>query len=152
MITSTDFLRELSFGEWVGHDEPVRRWMSSPGRSVESETPLGQVAEITEQFNQEFAVVVRRYRPMGILSRTALRMCLYGGGDANEISEMRAAPVRMLVSSLPELTAEMSLSQAATLMLEHRAQALAVVERTRMLLGLLQEDDILRAMLQRLTA
>ncbi len=31
MITSSDFLREFSYGDWAGHDEPVRCRMGAPG-------------------------------------------------------------------------------------------------------------------------
>jgi CBS domain-containing protein len=150
MITSSDFLREFSYGDWNGHDEPARRRMGAPGHTVDAETPLAQVLEVAEKHSQEFIVVVRRYRPLGILSRTSLRQCLYGGGSAAEIAEFRATPVRLSLPMLPALASELSLGQAATRMLESRARALPVVDRARMLLGVLQEDDILRAMVERL--
>ncbi len=150
MITSSDFLREFSYGDWAGHDEPVRRRMSTPGHTVDAETPLEQVLEVAEKNSQEFIVVVRRYRPLGILSRTSLRQCLHGSGKEQEIVELGSTPVRLLLPLLPALSSDLPLGQAADKMLEHRARALPVVDRARMLLGILQEDDILRAMVERL--
>jgi CBS domain-containing protein len=150
MITSSDFLREFSYGDWAGHDEPVRRRMRAPGHTVDAELPMEQVLAATEQYAQEFIVVVRRYRPLGILSRTSLRQCLHVDASEQEMAELRSTPVRLLLPTLPVLPSELPLAQAAGKMLEHRARTLPVVDRARMLLGVLQEDDILRAMMERL--
>ena len=150
MITSSDFLRELSYEQWPGHDEPVRRRMGSPGHTVDADATLEHVLEVAEQNSQEFIVVVRRYRPLGILSRTALRHSLYADGDETEMAELRSTPVRLLLANLPALSAEQTLAKAAGQMLEYRARALPVVDRSRLLLGVLQEDDILRTMIERL--
>jgi CBS domain-containing protein len=150
MITSSDFLREFSYGDWAGHEEPVRRRMGAPGHTVDAEMPLAEVLEVAEKHAQEFMVVVRRYRPLGILSRTSLRQCLHGSVNEQDIAELRSTPVRLVLPTLPALASELPLGQAAGRMLEHRARALPVVDRARMLLGILQEDDILRAMVERL--
>jgi CBS-domain-containing membrane protein len=124
--------------------------MSSPGQTVEAEEPLARVLEVAEQQNQEFVVVVRHYRPLGILSQTAMRLCLYGDGSEKEMAELRSTPVHAVLPSLPMLSPEMTLKQAAAQMLENRALALPVTDRTRVLLGILREDDILRTMAERL--
>ena len=90
MITSSDFLREISYGQWPGHDEPVRRRMGSPGHTVDADATLEHVLKVAEEHSQEFIVVVCRYRPLGILSRIALRQCLYAHGDEQAMSELRA--------------------------------------------------------------
>jgi CBS domain-containing membrane protein len=149
MITSTDFLREISYGDWAGHDEPVRRRMGAPGRTVDAEASLERVLEIAEQHSQEFVVVVRRDRPLGVLSRTALRDSLYGS-DRKDADDLRSTPVRAVLPTLPALVVDMVLGRAASLMMENRARALPVVDKAKMLLGLLQEDDILRAMVERI--
>jgi CBS domain-containing protein len=150
MITSSDFLREFSYGQWPGHDELVRRRMGSPGHTVDADATLERVLEVTEEHSQEFIVVVRRYRPLGILSRTSLRQCLYADGDEHEMTELRTTPVRLLLANLPALSCDQPLGKSAGQMLEYRARALPVVDRSRMLLGVLQEDDILRTIIQRL--
>ena len=121
MITSSDFLREISYGQWPGHDEPVRRRMGSPGHTVDADATLEHVLKVAEEHSQEFIVVVRRYRPLGILSRIALRQCLYARGDEQVMSELCATPVRMLLANLPALSCDQLLGKAAGQMLEYRA-------------------------------
>jgi CBS domain-containing membrane protein len=151
MITSSDFLRECSYGEWPESEQMVRLRMSPPGQTVDAEVSLAQVLETAEKCNQEFVVVVRRHRPLGILSRTALRQCLYDAHRQETMATLHTTPVRLLLSTLPSLLAEMPLGRAADRMLECRARALPVVDKARMLLGVLQEDDILRAMVEQLS-
>lgn len=150
IITSSDFLRELSYGHWPGHDEPTRQWMGSPGHTVSADATLRRVMEVAERYSQEFVVVLRRNRPLGVLSRTALRQCFCGGRTQRELDELQSTPVRLVLPTLPTLSATTPIRQAAGTMLEHRARALPVVDRARMLVGMLQEDDILRALVNRL--
>src|SRR5215813_2274335 len=89
MITSTDFLRELSYRNWAGHEDSVAARMSPTGETVESESTLPRVMQIAEMNRQEFIVVVRRNRPLGILSRTALRQALCSGCTPLEIAELQ---------------------------------------------------------------
>ena len=152
MITSTDFLRELSYGNWAGHEEQVASRMSPFGETVESEATLPRVMEVAEKHNQEFVVVVRRNRPLGILSRTALRQALCCGRTPREIAELQSTSVRLLFTHLPLILAETTLARAACMMLEHRARALPVVDQSRMLISMLLEDEILKAMVERLDA
>ncbi len=149
LVTSSDFLRELSYGEWAGRDEPVGGRMSSPGQTVEADEPLSRALEVSEEHNQDFVVVVRKNRPLGILSQTAMRLCLFGDAGRKS-SELQTAPVHTVLAALPMLSPDALLKQAATLMLEHRARALPVTDRARTLLGILREDDILRTMAERL--
>lgn len=149
LVTSSDFMRELSYGEWAGHDEPVCQRMSAPGQTVEADEPLSRALDVAEQHDQEFVVVVRKNRPLGILSHTAMQLCVYGEtgpGSAN----LQSAPVHTVLPSLPMLSPDSLLKQATAIMLEHRARALPVTDRARALQGILREDDILRTMAERL--
>ncbi|HEY2762077.1 MAG TPA: CBS domain-containing protein [Pirellulales bacterium] len=150
MITSTDFLREMSYGNWAGHNELVASRMSPTGETVESEVILPRVMEVAERYNQEFVVVVRRNRPLGILSRTALRQALCCGRTPRELAELQSTSVRLALPHLPLIPAETTLARAASMMLEHRARALPVVDRSRVLIGMLLEDEILKTMVERL--
>ena len=149
IVTSSDFLRELSYGEWAGFDEPVIRRLCAPGQTVEADEPLSSALKVAESLDQEFVVVVRKNRPLGILSHTAMQLCLYGG-NGREAAELQTAPVHTVLAPLPMLAPDYLLKQAALLMLEHRARALPVIDRSRVLLGILREDDILRTMAERL--
>ncbi len=150
MITSSDFLRECSYGDWPGCEDMVRLRMSTAGHTVDAEMSLAEVLQAAEKHNQEFVVVVRRHRPLGILSRTALRQCWYDAQSKQATAELHSTPVRLLLATLPALPAEMPLGRAAGRMVECHARALPVVDKARMLLGVLQEDDILRAMVEQL--
>jgi CBS domain-containing protein len=152
MITSSDFLREFSYGDRPGCDETVRLRMSQPGHTVDAEAPQAKVLETAEQHNQEFVTIVQRHRPLGILSRTALRQSLYDAVTKQEMTDFQTVPVRLLLGTSSALPFDMPLGRAAGRMLECRARALPVVDRARLLLGVLQEDDLLRAMVEQLDA
>lgn len=150
MISSTDLLKKLAYGEWPGHDEPVRPRMRSPGHTIDANDVLDRALEAAEWHAQEYVVAVRQYRPLGVLSRTAMRLTLYLENSEEEAKQLRAMPVHQLLQPLPVLRPEMSLSTAAMELLEHRARALPVVDRSRLLLGLLTEDDLLQAMAEQI--
>jgi CBS domain-containing protein len=152
MITSTDFLREFSYGEWKGYEEPVSQRMSDAGATIDGDEPLIRALDTAERCNQQFVVVVRNERPLGILSRTALRECfsMQPSIEEEDLAELKRTPACRSVTTLPTLPPEMPLGQAASKMLEHRARALPVIDRRRSLLGILREDDILRAMAERM--
>jgi CBS domain-containing protein len=146
MVSSTDFLKRVAYGNWPGHEEPIRRHMRSPGHTIDANDSLDRAFEAAEWHAQEYVVAVRRYRPLGILSRTAMRLALYFDSTEEEAERMKAMPVHLLLQTLPVLHPETTLGNAALTMLEHKARALPVVDRSRLLLGVLTEDDILQAM------
>lgn len=146
IITSNDFLKKVAYGNWLGHDDPIRHRMRSPGHTIDANDTLDRAFEAAEWHAQEYVVAVRRYRPLGILSRTAMRLALYLESTAEESERLKATPIYLLLQNLPVLHPETTLGTAALTMLEHRAHVLPVVDRSRLLLGILSEDDILRAM------
>jgi CBS domain-containing protein len=151
-ICSNDFLKKVAYGDWPGHDEPIRHRMRSPGHTVDANDTLDRAFEAAEWHAQEYVVAVRRYRPLGILSRTAMRLALYLESSAEEAGRMRKMPVHLLLQTLPVLHTETTLGTAALTLLEHRARILPVVDRSRLLLGILSEDDILQAMAEQVDA
>lgn len=146
MISSTDLLKKLAYGQWPGHEEPIRPRMRSPGHTIDANDVLDRALEAAEWHAQEYVVAVRQYRPIGVLSRTAMRLAVYLDQSDEEAKRMKATPVHLLLQPLPVLRPETTLSAAAMELLEHRARALPVVDRSRLLLGLLTEDDLLQAM------
>jgi CBS domain-containing membrane protein len=145
-VSSSDFLRKVAYGNWAGHDEPIRLRMRSPGHTIDANDTLERAFEAAEWHAQEYVIAVRRYRPLGILSRTAMRLALYLESTDEESQRMKTTPVHLLLQTLPVLHPETTLGAAALTMLEHRARALPVVDRSRLLLGILTEDDVLQAM------
>jgi CBS domain-containing membrane protein len=151
-ISSSDFLKKMAYGDWSGHDEPIRSRMRSPGHTIDANDTLERAFEAAEWHAQEYVIAVRRYRPLGILSRTAMRLALFLESTEEESQRMKATPVHLLLQTLPVLHPETTLSTAALTLLEHRARALPVVDRSRLLLGILTEDDVLQAMVSRTNA
>lgn len=151
-IRSSDFLKKVAYGNWTGHDEPIRHRMRSPGHTIDANDTLDRAFEAAEWHAQEYVVAVRRYRPLGILSRTAMRLALYLESSEEEAQRMRVMPVHLLLQTLPVLHPETTLGTAALALLEHRARVLPVVDRSRLLLGILSEDDVLQAMAEQLNA
>ncbi|MCC7085792.1 MAG: CBS domain-containing protein [Pirellulales bacterium] len=151
-ICGLDFLKKVAYGSWPGHNEPIRHRMRSPGHTIDADDTLERAFEAAEWHAQEYVVAVRKYRPLGILSRTAMRLALYLESSEPEAQRMKAMPVHQLLQSLPVLYPESTLSTAALTLLEHRARVLPVVDRSRLLLGVLSEDNILQAMAELVNA
>lgn len=145
-MTTADFLKKIAYGNWPGHDQPIRPRMRSPGHTIDANDTLGRAFEAAEWHAQEYVIAVRRYRPLGIFSRTAMRLAIFLESNEEEAQRLKSTPVHLLLQSLPVLHPETTLSTAALTLLEHHARALPVVDRSRLLLGILTEDDLLQAM------
>lgn len=152
IITSGDFLREFVVGQWAGHQERACERMTSPGQTVEAADPLGRAWEVADLAGQEYVVVVRRHRPLGVLSRTSMLQFLSAARSEQKAQQLNATAVRLLLPSLPTVVGDLPLRNAAARMLESAARVLPVVDRGRMLIGLLHDDDILRAIVDALDA
>jgi CBS domain-containing protein len=151
LATTSDFLREFSYGGSLAACISVSETMQTPSESVDCAATLDDVA-MTMHFAQSDAVpVVRGDLPLGVVSRRdlgrlKLRQTLrevFG----SDMQADRATTILALAASAPTIRPGERLCSAARLMLEHRRQAIAVVNQAGRLLGVVTEEMVLRAML-----
>ncbi|MCA9145390.1 MAG: CBS domain-containing protein [Planctomycetaceae bacterium] len=156
LATTSDFLREFSYGGSLAGCISVSETMQSPSEPVESDATLDDVA-MAMHFTQSDAVpIVRGGLPLGVVSRRDLGM-LKLRQTLREVfgsEALRAEPqgnnstsILALAASAPTIRPGERLSCAAHSMIEHRRQAIAVVNQAGRLLGVVTEEMILRAML-----
>jgi CBS domain-containing protein len=147
IVTSTDFLREFSYGEMPACHDLVSRHMHDHESQIESDASLDETARLLDELQLDYLAVVKGGCPIGVVSRRALRIAQGGGGDqgGGDPAENRATVARLANTSTPVVRPTDRLMDAAGRMFETTAGAASVVDRANRLVGLLTEDDILKA-------
>ena len=150
MLTSSDFLREISYGDAPFCREPVRDHMLKGAEPVDAEASLDEAEEALLYAAAEYVPVVQGDFPLGVVSRRDLRKARCRQ-SVRELLGAEAAPgpitLGQLVASAPTLLPGQRLAEAASLLHERALQAVAVVNHANRLLGVLSEDELLRAAL-----
>jgi len=143
--TSRDFLRELSYGDLPGCRTPVSQAMSDCQAFADPEDSLEEVRSQMHEPGMSFIAVTKGHLPLGVVSLRDLRGQFESADDSPDVASL---PVKSILGeSTPTLKASATLGNAAAMMLDRRTDALAIVSRRHHLVGLLSEDDVLRAML-----
>jgi CBS domain-containing protein len=145
MITSTDFLRELSYGEFPTGRRSVADCMEQhDDATVEPSTTVLEALTAMQLRQIEYLVVARSGIPLGVLSLRDARRAMQMTSSAED-----APPTvqGLLEGVTPTIYKLATLQAAASVMLNQRQKGLAVVARSQKLEGLLTEDNILAAML-----
>ena len=129
---------------------PVTEVMQNPCEAVDCDASLDEVATAMHVSQSMVIPVVRGDLPLGVVSRRDIGMlklqttlCDIFGEDMRQ----EATSVLAIAASSPSIRPGERLSQAASLMVEHRRQAIAVVNQAGRLLGVLTDEMILRSML-----
>jgi len=152
MLTSTDFLRNLSYGEMACGRDPVRKHMTGIQAQVDDDATLDEAWRIFRETGCDYLAAVKGECPVGVVSRRALRLAMRGepaGLGREDLREESPATIAPLVdTSAPEVRPHASLVQAVNKMLQSQVPVIPVVNRTNAFVGLLTEDDVLRAMLE----
>lgn len=154
LVTTTDFLRDFSFGEWPISRRMVNEQLEPVTEPLESDVDLDGAAAAMHLAQATALAVVRGALPLGVVSRRDLRMAklrqVLGELFEAELSLPGARTIAELAASGPTVRPGERLSNAAAQMLEQRRQAAAVVNQAGRLLGVVTEDLLLRAMLESL--
>jgi len=150
IITSTDFLRELSYGESALSREPVSQFMEEAGEVIDVEATL-------DEANQQFWLSGARYLtveqgdlPLGVVPRRSVRSARRRESARRLLGETELAgpqTIAQLISEAPSVSPGSRLAKAAELLVENGLQAVAVLNQAHRLLGVLSEDRLLQAML-----
>lgn len=149
LITSTDFLREFSYGELPACRESLEEYVETCVDSVEIGTNLSEVADWFESHERDLLPVVQGACPLGVVSRRDLRKatCRFAARDWLERRHSVSEHVVLeIATSCPSLRPSQKLGDAARLMIERSVEALPVVNQARRLLGVVTEERILREM------
>jgi CBS domain-containing protein len=147
IVTSTDLIREFSYGEMQAYREPVSMHMSVCKLQVDATATLDEALQLIAGVSSTYLPVTMGGCPVGVVSLRGLRRLAEG------VSAPRAAgntPVARLLGPTPKIRPGDKLGHAASGMVEGKVKALSVTDRRNELLGLLTQDDILRAMAREL--
>jgi CBS domain-containing protein len=158
VTTTTDFLREFSYGQIAISKMRISELMV-PAAVICSETRLSEASGALIE-PSDCLSVVRGDLPIGVLSRRDVRMAmcrvavsdwLSEQPDADDLEISGPRTVLELVSEAPTIRPGASLQDVATLMLDHRRQAIAVVNQANRMMGAVTEHGILHRMLEYLS-
>lgn len=147
MVTSTDFLRELSYGDVPLCDEPVRDHLLECGEPLDVTATLEEAGAAFLLADVDYLVVAQGEIPLGVVSARDVRKARCRR-SARELlgEEATGGPITLaqLVADAPTLLPGQRLAAAAALLFERRLQAVAVVNHANRLLGIISVDELMR--------
>jgi len=156
VTTTADYLREFSYGQIDLSKTQVLELMV-PVEVIGSETTLSEAWDVLMEQTSDCVGVVRGDFPLGVLSQRDLRLatcCVavadWLGEHSDDYGFEFGGPrtVLELVAAAPTIRPGVRLQDAATLMLDHGRQAIAVVNQASRMLGAVTAHGILRRMLE----
>lgn len=131
------------------HQEWVRDWMSRNVITVSPDTTLPEAHRLMTENNIRRLPVVEQGRLVGIVTRGDIR-----GAEASDASALNIWDLTYLLSRLRirevmtrnpvTIPADVTIGQAAKVMLDNRISGLPVVDPAGTLLGIITESDIFR--------
>jgi diguanylate cyclase (GGDEF)-like protein/PAS domain S-box-containing protein len=139
VVSEGDFLRHIGF-EQLGKFKIVAEAMSHSPLIVSKETLLCEVASAMHERKCDYAVILENAHPIGVVTERdiAHRYAQQGGAEDVAVEELIQLNVRLIHKDI-------ALQEAATLMEEHGAHQLIVVDENENLVGLLSRHDVLHA-------
>jgi CBS domain-containing protein len=147
-ISPGDFLREVSYGESQAGRELIIEHMHKAVDPLESDQTVPEALAWMSQRQQNYAAVSQGDFPLGAVSRPLLLQAR--GQTFGRQLRGEAAPTRTLGQLLhcaPTIPPGRTLGEAASMMVEHSLDAIAVANQAAHLLGIITEDQILGALL-----
>jgi CBS-domain-containing membrane protein len=151
LVSTTDFLREFSYGHWSLGREPVTHHIEELPESVDCSASWEAVEQTMFFGISELIAVTTGALTLGVVTRRDLRLakCRLDARRilSDEISVTGPVTLRELAAQSPLVRPGARLSEAASLMVETRRQAVAVANQAGRFMGALTDKGILRAML-----
>lgn len=148
ILTTTDFLRELTYAELPAARETVSKYMSPIEDTLDgTETLEAGLLHLLKSGN-EHLVITRGGMPIGVLTRQELSRarCRQAAAEACGQAEASSTLLSVVGGAAPHLRPVQKLKDAANLMLDTSRKAAAVVNQALQLQGIVSEADLLRAM------
>jgi CBS domain-containing protein len=153
MVTSRDFLREFSYGELPGSREIVSRLLSAnPPQTLSPSTTLDQALLAMHESGASCLPVAEGNRAVGVASQRDIvreKCRLEDQADEPTYGQPGCRPATTIVQAMrhsPAIGSGQRLFEAAAPMVEHELPAVTIVNQSNQLLGLITEDDLLRAL------
>ena len=149
LITSGDFLRELSYGELPSARETVSDHLQKPTEPVEPTDTFADALHSMDAAQTQFIAVAKDGFPLGVIARREIlqAQCRLALQQMSETISKAPTTLIELVHRSPTLRPVQKLSEAAALLIERQLSAAPVVNQANRLMGIISEDDILRAIL-----
>ena len=150
ILTTTDLLREFSFGELAISRETVNEHLVNCLDFLTPNATLTEAQEMLDAEQTDCLPVMQGSCPVGIVTRRQLRKTmlwqLLQQHSAQAEGPLMLDSVLECVLKLEPVRPGQKLSSAATGMVEHSAQAVAVVNQAKRMMGVITEEIILRLM------
>lgn len=153
VTTLSDFLREFSYGQLDLSKTQISDVMEAT-ELICGQSALDQAWTALLQQTSGCLGVVRGNFPLGVISERDVRLATcrialsdwFDGQAAGGVACCGPRTVLELVSAAPTIRPGERLQDAATLMLDHNRQAIAVVNQANRMMGAVTEQGILRRM------
>ncbi|MDP6447351.1 MAG: CBS domain-containing protein [Pirellulaceae bacterium] len=152
MITSTDFLREFTYGEVVSFRDPVgdhcdRRW-----ETVEATDDLSVGDRLLRNNCVDCLIVEQGGLPLASLTERDFRAVRLRATAADFIAGQRtdALTFGRLIAGAPTIRPGDTLGDAANRMLDAKRRSVAVIAQSGRVHGVVREERVLEVMLARL--
>ncbi len=152
IVTSSDFLREYSYGELPGSRDPVAGHLPPTQETLEPDAALDQAFLAMQETGQSHLAVVQGGCPVGLVSQADI-IRARGQRRATargETADSEVATVAAVMRRTPPFRPGQRLCEAAALLFEQQLSAIVVTNQANRFLGILSEADLLALMLKQL--
>jgi CBS domain-containing membrane protein len=147
IVTSSDFLREVSYGELPVSRQPVLRSMTKNVDYITKDSSLNEARRVIRQMGQDHVSVLEGECPLGIISLRSLEKEYFDRAYQGNLAD-DGGSILPLLTTTPTLRPGERLAKAAATMVEHHVQHVAVVNQSNHLQGVVSEANILRALFE----
>jgi CBS domain-containing protein len=144
LLSTADYLRELSYGSGPAARELVLEHLSRSVETIDADATPEQASALIA--GRDYLVVVQGDFPLAALSPATLmhlRVQQFARARSGAASKFRT--LGQLLQSCPTIAPGRTLGEAAGLMFEHQLDVLAVANQAGHLQGVLTEAAVLRA-------
>jgi CBS domain-containing protein len=148
MITSLDFIRELSYGELDCSREPVGKLLRPPPEPIEPATTLDRALLQMHEAGADCLVVAQGGCPLGLVTqRDIVRARCQAESEADVHGNTVVLPtVARIMRRTTPVRPGQRLFEAALAMVQDGAPAAVVMNQANRLVGVISEDDLLRVL------
>ncbi len=146
IVTTSDFLREFSYGQMTCAKEPVSDFLETPPEPLEPDSTLDDAMAAMDAAGLTHQVIVQGGCPVGVVARREIAKALTLGTSRGKFNG--SSSVVKVLRRTPPFRPGQRMNEAASRMIEHGLTALAVTNQGNRFLGLITADEILRIMLE----
>jgi len=150
MLNSTDFVREYSVGGFPSCDQLISDYTHTNIPQIEVEATLDEALSVIMNAKTDSLVVLQDDCPLAAISRRQVRdaHCRQAAGEflGVGVDDESRSSLAGLANQTPILSPGKCLGDAAMMMIQFGVQAIAVINQSQRLFGVISEADILRVM------